>query len=245
MRNKKYMLYDVLADRVRSSTVISSACSGEVWAGVETPESFGIAMSTAGDSIKRMFPEFDGLSLSDAAQAVKSWNLSEASLGLAAINAYYNTTDRLSELGCEIGLDARVIDGLDFSGKTVGVIGHMHVCDAMWEKAKTVYRLERAPKDGDYPDPACDYLLPECDIVVITGSSIINKTLPHLLELCPDALKILTGPSVPMCPELLELGIDRLAGMVVTDKEGMQRFTLSNIHGSPLKFCRTFMLARR
>lgn len=88
------------------------------------------------------------------------------------------------------------------------------------DAAKQVYILERHPKPGDYPDSACEYLLPECDTVLITGSSMVNKTLPRLLELCKNAYVILTGPTVPLCPALLDFGIDRLAGMVVTDKAG-------------------------
>ena len=41
--------------------------------------------------------------------------------------------------------------------------------------------LERDPVLGDYPDSACEYILPEQDYVFITGMTLVNKTLPHLL----------------------------------------------------------------
>ena len=40
----------------------------------------------------------------------------------------------------------------------------------------------------------------------MTASPLVNKTLPHLLELSKDAYTILAGPSCPMCPQLLDFG---------------------------------------
>ena len=141
-------------------------------------------------------------------------------------------------------MDRYYTQGLDFKGKTVGLIGHLNGPPEMRRDAKTVYTLEKAPQEGDYPDSACDWLLPRCDIVIITGSSLINKTLPHLLDLCRGAYTILTGPSVPLCPALLEQGIDRIAGMVVTDPEGMKNSVLSGQRGSPYRYGKPFLLVK-
>ena len=88
--------------------------------------------------------------------------------------------------------------------------------------AKNYFILEREPKPGDYPDSACEYLLPQCDLAVITGSAAINKTLPRLLELCRGAEVVLTGPSVSLCPALMpSCGIRRLNGQAIVDGEPM------------------------
>ena len=92
---------------------------------------------------------------------------------------------------------------------------------ALLAPVKRYYILEREPKSGDYPDSACEYLLPECDLVVITGSAAINKTLPRLLELSRNAEVVLTGPTVSCCPALRELGIHRLSGRVITECDAM------------------------
>ena len=57
---------------------------------------------------------------------------------------------------------------------------------------------------GDYPDSACEYVLPTCDYVFISGSAFVNKTMPRLLELSRDAT------STPAAPLLLEYGVDHL-----------------------------------
>lgn len=228
-----FALYDTIIKRVNSDEPIVSASLGARWGIAHTGTHTGIAMNTAGNSIAPMFPRgISGLSLREAAEGIKSWNMTEATLALAAVNAYYNTYERVDALG--VNTKAHYTDSIDFSGKTVCFIGHMRGAEKVRERAKKVYIIEREPKDGDYPDSACDFILPSCDIAVITGSSIINKTLPHLLELCENAYTVLAGPSVPLCVELLDYGIDMLAGLAVTDREEMSAHATEGRRGSPM-----------
>lgn len=203
--------------------------------------SVGVAMTTAGHTIEAGISEFKGLSACEAASAVTSWNLEEASAAMAVINACYNTIERLERLQCYEPYENYCTEGLDLAGKTIGLIGHLTMPKDVVRLAKDVFILERNPQPGDYPDSACEYLLPRCDVVLITGSSIINKTLPRLLELSRNAYTILTGPTVPMCPELLNLGIQRLAGMAVSDS-GIEKHVRDGISGSPYPYGTTFLL---
>ena len=241
---KNYLaLYDALIDGVKSDAPVLETAEGECWAMAASAEGMGLGMMTPGQSVPPLYPGgLTGLSLKDAAKAAMSWNLREASFGLAAANAYYNTPARLAALGCGESMKNYPTVGIDLEGMTVGLVGHMHGPQEMREKARAVYILERAPKPGDYPDPACDWILPRCDVVIITGSSLINKTLPHLLRLCENAVTILTGPSVPMCPALLDFGIDRLAGLVVTDREAMTAHVQGSVHGSPYGMGQSFLI---
>ena len=111
--------------------------------------------------------------------------------------------------------------------------------------ARQVDPLERAPQEGDYPDSACDLLLPRCELVLITGSSLVNKTLPHLLELSEQAIVILTGPSVPLCPALLDCGIDRIAGMAIADRAALRARVESGRRGSPYGEGIPFLLKKK
>jgi len=242
--NKYIKLYDALVDGVDANDVITTAAVGDYWSIISTGESSGIAMTTDITSIAPMLLSFKGQYLNDVANSVKSWNFIEASLGDAALNCYYNTKERLSRLNAYEPFERYCTAGLDFTGKTVGIIGHMNGTREMHELAKKIYVIERSPQEGDYPDSACDFILPLCDIVLITGSSIINKTLPHLLELCENSYTILTGPSVPMCPALLDFGLDRVAGMVVRDREEMYRHSISNTPGSPYSMGIPFLLSK-
>ena len=245
MKADFFALYDAIASGVQSGDTIEYALTGERWALVETKASSGMAMFNEGRSIAPMFPRIEGLTLREAANAVKSWNLEEASLGLAAANAFYNTPERIDSLGVRSTMAVYSTAGIDLRGLTVGIIGHMKGPEGLHEQAKAVYTLERAPQEGDYPDSACDLLLPQCDLVLISGSTITNKTLPHLLELCEKATVILQGPSVPLCPELLELGIDRITGMAIADRGSIRERVERGLRGSPSAEGIPFLMIRK
>lgn len=236
-------LYAALAAGVPAGERVAAAAQGARWALGETERGSGLAMFTAGRSREPMFPAgLAGLEAREAAKAAASWNLEEAGQALAAVNAACNSFARAEALGARVG--GHYADGLELRGRTVALIGHMNGPAGMREQAKAVHVLERAPQEGDFPDAACDWILPECDLVIITGSSLVNKTLPHLLSLCRDAYTILTGPSVPLCPALLDFGIDRISGLIVTDRVGLRRRVESGERGSPFVHGEPFTLVR-
>lgn len=243
--NDFFELYDVLINGMTSDAVVTRTLMGRCWTAVETDSAFGMAMTTPVDTAPRMLPaNYAGMSLRELAQAAKSWNLMEAGFGMAAVNACYNTPQRLEQLGAYEPFDNYCTDGLDLHGKHIGVVGHLNMPFSVYDQAASVRILERSPRPGDYPDSACDWLLPQCDVVIMTASTLVNKTLPHLLELCRNAYTILAGPSCPMCPGLLELGIDRIAGLVITDTEGMKHKIIHEISGPPYPMGKPFLLTR-
>ena len=206
--------YDILLQGIDSRCTVSRLVHGVSWtAAVLSDGSCGVAMHTTGDTVPRMYDTLIGLPLKEAAGAVLSWNLEEASEALAAVNAFYNRP------GCAF------LDGVDLAGKRVGMIGHMighsNITAELLAPAAKLWIMDREEKPGAYPDSAAEFFLPDCDVVIITGSAAINKTLPRLLELSRRAQVILTGPSVSCCPALTELGIDRLNGRVITRAEPM------------------------
>lgn len=243
--NDFFSLYDLLIDGIHTDAVIRSTLMGECWTAVETAGHFGMAMTTPVDTAPRMLDrDYCGISLKELATAAKSWNLSEAGFGMAAVNAFYNTPAKLEQLGAYEPFDNYCTDGVDLKNKRIGVIGHLNMPSSVYDQAKEVLILERNPRPGDYPDSACDFLLPQCDVVIMTASTLVNKTLPHLLDLCKNAYTILAGPSCPMCPKLLELGIDRIAGLVITDVNGMKDKIIREIPGPPYPMGKPFLLTR-
>ena len=239
-----FELYDALISGV-GAVEVTGTLSGRCWTAVETADAFGMAMTTAVDTAPRMLSgDYAGMTLRALAQAAKSWNLTEAGFGMAAVNAFYNTPQRLEELQAYEPFGNYCTDGLDLRDRHIAVVGHLNMPDAIREQAASVRILERNPRPGDYPDSACDWLIPQCDVVIMTASTLVNKTLPHLLELSRDAYTILAGPSCPMCPELLALGIDRIAGLVITDRDGMREKICREISGPPYPMGKPFLLTR-
>ncbi|MGI5977278.1 MAG: Rossmann-like domain-containing protein [Candidatus Limivicinus sp.] len=241
-----FELYDALIDNIDDGGErISSAYCGSRWSAAEYPGHLGMAMFTPGESMPAEYPEGpEGLTVRAAAETVKSWNFREAGMGLAACNAYFNSSERMEKLNAYEPYENYSTAGLDMEGRTVGLIGHLHLPERDVRKVKEIHIIERDPQLGDYPDSACDWILPRCDLVLITGSTIVNKTLPHLLELCRNACTILTGPSVPMCPALLDFGIDRLAGLIVDDFDSMRSHIKAGKRGNPYFMGQSFLLKK-
>ena len=213
--------YDILLRGLDDSCTVSRLVHGVSWtAAVLSDGSCGVAMHTAGETVPRMFQTLLGLPVREAGEAMLSWNMEEASEAFAVVNAFYNRRS------CGfLRPEARTLDDVDLRGRRVGMIGHMighsNITAELLAPAEKLWIMDREEKPGAYPDSAAEYFLPQCDLVIITGSAAINKTLPRLLQLSRNAKVILTGPSVTCCPELFGLGIDRLNGRVITDPEPM------------------------
>ena len=243
--NRYFQIYDAVCREVGGGECIRDSFLGDSWAMVNTGEHCGIAMATDGESIPPLLQNgVCGIPLKSAAAAVGSWNFKEASFALAAANCALNTPERIKALGAECSRDTHYTNGLDFKGKTVGFVGHLKGSDTLHRDAKEIIILEREPKAGDHPDSAAELLLPKCDIVLITGSAIINKTLPHLIELCENAYTVLTGPSVPLWPGLLDVGIDMIAGMAVTDESAAAACVSQAARKSPHSWGPAFRLTK-
>ena len=240
-----FPIYDALIGDISAELPVTNAFAGDSWTVVETAEHYGMAMTTPGDTIPPRFSTpYEGMELRELAQAAHSWNFTEASYGVSAINAFYNTPRQLERLQADLDFDLYCTHGLDLQNKRIGVVGHLNMPDFVKAQASELLFLERSPRPGDYPDSACEWILPTCDIVLITGSTLVNKTLPRLLQLCRNACTILTGPTVPLCPALLEFGIDRIAGLVITDRAGMTRKIQTKSFGPPYPHGRPFLLTR-
>lgn len=214
--------YDILQKDLPDDIRVEKLVHGISWtAAVLTDGRCGVAMHTAGETVPRMFRCLAGLPLAEAGKAMLSWNMEEASEALACVNAFYNTPD----CGCISQSWSSCLSGYDLKGRTVGMVGKMIGHSGMKEEdfhdVKKLYIMDREEKPGALPDSASEYYLPLCDLVIITGSAAINKTMPRLLELSRNAQVIITGPSVSCCPGLLDLGIDRLNGSIITKKEAL------------------------
>lgn len=240
--------YDILLRELPAGELrVERIVRGVAWtAAVLSNGQTGVAMHTVGETRPRLCETLEGLPAAAAARAVLSWNFEEAGEGMAVVNACYNTEARIEALGC--GYTESALSGIELEGKRLGLVGHLLHHSGVTEKltaaAEELVILEREPKPGDYPDSACEYLLPDCDVALITGSAAVNKTMPRLLELTRDAETILTGPTVPLCPGLFTLGIRRLNGCAITDPEGMlDKIVRERCSVSP--FCRYFTLDRK
>jgi len=226
-------LYDELIAGVPDDVLVTDYCLGTHWSYLEAECGMGVSFTTRGGSSRNDKRDLRGLSLREAAALAKSWCFEEASIGIAALNAWYARRELTDALGAtyDEAVDlpdgtVRKIDAFELyrpeiaakGDAKVTVVGHFPHVDRIAEYAELTV-LERNPRDGDTPDPACEYVIPEQDYLFMTGVTIINKTAPRLLALAEGVTTIMVGPSVVMSPVLFERGVDMLAGSVVADPE--------------------------
>lgn len=104
---------------------------------------------------------------------------------------------------------------------TVGMIGYIRPIATEFEKkAKKLIIFDKGVSlRGDDKEEVCDMedqpkFLPTCDIVILSGTTMINGTIDHLLELCQNARAIvMVGASTPMVREAFsDTNVTVLAG---------------------------------
>ncbi len=234
-----WRLYDALIDGIPDDVAVTRLCLGAAWTYVESESGMGVAMTCTGGGAPTTESPLVGRPLREVAGLAKSWNWGEATLGVAALNAWYARRELLDPLGAtyddegaqpldhERAADAFAVYASKMPGKRVCVVGHFpHVERIARERGGVLTVLERTcTSDIDTPDPACEYLVPEQDYLFMTGVTLTNKTQPRLLELarlggCTHT--VLVGPSVVPAALMFDEGVEGLAGSVVADPDAVR-----------------------
>ena len=176
-----------------------------------------------GDS-GRPFPDAGSLhrkTVRELADYVKSEHPVAVSIGMAAINSLLDLDEsRCTERG------AFELLSENCHGLNVAVVGHFPFVPKLREITRRLWVLEQNPRSGDFPAQEAPRILPECDVVCLTGTSLMNGTLEGLLALCPEAYVVLTGPSSPLSPLLFEFGIDAICGARVSNPAAVAPFII-------------------
>lgn len=237
-----WKLYNRLIAGVPEDLVVRDYCLGTHWSFVEADCGMGVSFTCKGGAKRAYKQDLRGIPLREMAELAKSWCFEEATLGVAALNAYYARTELLDPLGAVYDEPVELPDGtvrkMDAfelyrpriersERKRVTVIGHFPHVDRIAAYADLTVLERNCTQELDTPDPACEYVLPGTDFAFVTGVTLINKTAPRILELARNATTVLVGPSVIMSPCLFEQGADALAGSVVADPE-KARFAVQN-----------------
>lgn len=235
MTQTPWALYDELIAGIPEEVLVRDYCLGIAWSYVEAESGMGVSYTCRGGAKRPTEARsFIGAPLREMAALAKSWCFEEATLGIAAMNAWYGRRELTDALGAVYDELEELPDGsirkmdafealrprIEAVGNAkVVVVGHFPHVDRIAEYAQLTV-LERNCRDQlDCPDPACEYVLPQADFAFITGVTLENKTAPRLLRLAENAVVTMVGPSVPMAQPLLDAGVDWAAGSIVADPE--------------------------
>ncbi|MGD0637112.1 MAG: DUF364 domain-containing protein [Nitrososphaerales archaeon] len=178
------------------------------------------------------------LPVTELAEMAQSWDFSKRVVGTAALNALSQLAIR-TEGGDIARRYGDVVELTDVGrGDTVVMVGNMrHSVEKLRPRAKEVLVLERSVglrESGYYPDTAADVIIPKGDVVFITGSTLCNGTIDHLLELCGGAREVvLLGMTAGIFPPtLFARGVTAVAPLEILDPEESM-LTVSQGGGKP------------
>jgi len=162
--------------------------------------------------------------------------LLQASVGMAAINSALEVdlnkcqNINAAEVLCEKGKDKKVV-----------IVGHFPFVKRLRRFTKELWVVERRPQSGDIPASEAKRVIPQADVIVITGTALINGTMEELLDWCPHkSLVMVLGATTPLSPVWFDYGVDIVSGTRVTDPELVLRLVsegvvFKQIHGRGVK----------
>jgi uncharacterized protein (DUF4213/DUF364 family) len=155
----------------------------------------------------------------ELAEYARSDNVLEASLGVAAINSLLD-----ADVSVMVAVNAADVLVERGRGRAIALVGHFPFIPSLRAAAGQLWVIEQHPTPDEYPAEAAPDLIPQADIVALTGSAVINHTLDGLLALRRSAaLVMVLGPSTPLSPVLFEHGAAILAGARVVDEAAVLR----------------------
>lgn len=221
--------YDELYMGIPSGIRVEGCVVGKLWTTVRANGNIGVArtLGAADDAdLNELAQSMVGCFLRDVANVLKWNSLLRASVGVAAMNAFYNRADRVKELSAPPAFQN------ELCGKHVVVIGDLPNLEAGLKDGcdLTVLPLPESMELGDGYTEAM-----KADFVFVSGEALINRALPALLAEVGENTKVsLAGASVPAAPVLFAFDnpIHNLSGVyasIPTTVESAARSSQPNL----------------
>jgi uncharacterized protein (DUF4213/DUF364 family) len=154
----------------------------------------------------------------ELARYAQSDNLLEASIGMATINSLIDIDE--TKCSVENAFDVMAQKG---RGKDVAIVGHFPFTPKLKDIARKLWVIEQRPRGEDLPAEAAREILPQADVVGLTGTSLINHSFERLMKLCSGKFVVMVGPTSPLSPILFDYGVDVISGVIVAEPEKMLR----------------------
>ena len=151
----------------------------------------------------------------ELARMAYSESIPEAAIGMATINSLLE----IDEGRCR-ELNAGDLIAEKGRGGKVAIIGHFPFIPRLREVTRKLWVIEKNPQEGDFTEAEAEDLIPQADIIGITGTAFTNHTIEQLLKLCnPGAYIVILGDTAPLSPILFDYGVDAISGTKVTNPE--------------------------
>jgi len=137
----------------------------------------------------------------------------EAAIGVAAINSLLEPAGRIIEKnGYQMAIERA-------AGKRLAVVGHFPFVEEIAGSVEKLWVLELRPGPGDLPVGMAPEIIPRADVVMITGTTLVNHTADGLLKLAHGKTIIMLGPTTVMSPVLFDYGVSAVCGVRIIDSK--------------------------
>ena len=149
----------------------------------------------------------------ELARMANSLSPMESAIGMATINSLIE----VDEQRC-VELNAGDLLAKKGEGKRVAIVGHFPFVSRLRKMVKELWVVERNPQEGDVAEAEAENLIPQAEVIGITGTAFTNHTIERLLGLCnPNAYVVILGGTVPLSPLLFDHGINAISGTKVVN----------------------------
>jgi len=181
--------------------------------------------------------EKNALALAEMAYSSSSH---EAAIGMAAINSLV----KVDEQRC-LQLNAGDLLAERGRSKKVALVGHFPFVAKLSEVVKELWVIEQQPQPGDFTENQAERLIPQAEVVGITGTAFTNHTIEHLLGLCePQAYVVVLGGTAPLSPVLFNYGVDAVSGTRVIEPEAVLNYVSQGATFRQIKGIRLLTMMR-
>ena len=217
-------ILDDLVATLDTDSTVGDVRQGPFWTAVVT-RNCGLASTPHyGEQGGAVLPDVDVTKMLDKTPSeliglAYSNNVLESAVGIAAVNSLLEVDE-----GSCVDLNAADLIKEAGRGKKLAIVGHFPFVDRLRESALETWVIEKAPREGDLAEEEAGRVLPEADVIAITGSAFVNHSIEGLLGLCrQDSLVIVLGPTTPLSPVLFDYGVDVISGTRVVDPDTVLR----------------------
>jgi hypothetical protein len=157
----------------------------------------------------------------ELAEWAKSVDPIASAVGLATLNALVPLPPNAVETSLLTLLELAPDDA-------IGMVGYFGpLIDPLRTRCRALHVFERRPSvaPGVLPESAAAGILPQCRIVILSATALLNRTLDELLVFCRNAREVvILGPSTPLLPQVFAgRGVTLLSGVQVVDGERVLR----------------------
>jgi hypothetical protein len=142
-------------------------------------------------------------------------DLIASAVGLAAINALLEPPWEAVETNILELISPR-------ADESAGMVGHFGpLVEPLRRRVRNLYVFERETAGESWllPEREAAAILPDCQVVILSATALLNRTLDGLLENCLQAREVaILGPSTPLLAEAFAgRRVTLLSGVQVTD----------------------------